>query len=72
LTGLCPDIGHQLLLHKKPADFAAALQDAKDIEYALEFDGSEDSINTIGHSKRNASEISDNASLHQTLETLTK
>jgi len=72
LTGLRPEIGRQLLLRKKPADFAAALQDARDIEYALEFDGSEDSINAIGHSKRKASEISDNVSLHQTLETLTK
>jgi len=51
---------------------SAALQDAIDIKHALEFDGSEDSINTIGHSKRKVPEISDNASLHQTLETLTK
>jgi len=30
LTGLCPEISRQLLLHQKPADFTAALNDAVD------------------------------------------
>ena len=37
LTGLRPEIGRQLLLTNKPANFADALKDAIDIEYALQF-----------------------------------
>ena len=47
LTGLRPDIGRQLLLKKKPSDFSTTLKDAVDVEYALEFDNSGDSINSL-------------------------
>ena len=74
LTGLLPDIGRQLLLKKKPADFSAALKDAVDIEYALEFDNSGDSINALTRKPRitSGSESSDAITLRQSLETLTK
>ena len=74
LTGLRPDIGRQLLLKKKSADFSAALKDAVDIEYALEFDNSGDSINALTRNPRiiSGSESSDAITLCQSLETLTK
>ena len=61
-----------MLLRNKPADFAAALKDATEIEYALEFDNTDNSINAIGHGAQKTAQTSDNVSLRQTLETLTK
>ena len=72
LTGLHPEIGRQLLLRKKPANFADALKDAIDIEYALQFDSSDDTINAIGRGARKTTQSLDTAPLHQTLEMLTK
>ena len=48
LTGLRPEFGRQLLIRNRPANFADALKDAIDIEYALQFDSSDDTINAIG------------------------
>ena len=39
LTGLCPDISCQLLLCSRPTTFTAAVKDATDVEYTLEFGG---------------------------------
>ena len=72
LTGLRPEIGRQLLLRNRPTNFADALKDAIDIEYALQFDSSDDTINAIGRGTRQTAQSSDTAPLHQTLETLTK
>ena len=72
LIGLRPEIGQQLLLRKKPANFADTLKDAIDIEYVLQFDSSDDTINAIGRGIRKIAQSSDTAPLHQTLETLTK
>ena len=71
LTGLCPEIAHQLLLRNRPTDFTAALKDAIEIEYALEFDNQDDTINAIGRTAQKTTPTPD-ASLRQTLETLTK
>ena len=46
MTGLCSDIGRQLLL-KKTTSFAAAFKDAVDIEYAVELKNLGDSINVL-------------------------
>ena len=35
LTGLCPEIGCQLLLCNRPTTFIDTLKDAEEIEYAL-------------------------------------
>ena len=59
LTGLCSEIGQQLLLRKKPPNFADALKDAIDIEYALQFDSSDDTINAIGRGTRKTAQSSD-------------
>ena len=72
LTGLHPEIGRQLLLRNRPANFADALKDTIDIEYALQFDSSDDTINVIGRGTRQTAQSSDTAPLHQTLETFTK
>ena len=48
LTRLRPEIARQLLLQNRPTDFAVALKDAIEIEYALEFDNQDDTINAIG------------------------
>ena len=47
LTGLCPEIGRQLLLRNQPATFSDALKDAEEIEYALAFNGSGEEIYAI-------------------------
>ena len=52
LTGLRPEIARQLLLRNRPTDFAAALKDAIEIEYALEFDHQDDIINAIGRTAK--------------------
>ena len=72
LTGLCPEIGRQLLLRNRPVNFADALKDAIDIEYALQFDSSDDTINTKGRGTRQTAQSLDTAPLYQTLEMLTK
>ena len=62
LTGLHPEIGHQLLLRNRPATFTDALKDAEEIEYALVFDGSGEGIYTIEHKKRQSEHL-DSAAL---------
>ena len=68
LTGLHPEIGWQLLLREKPANFAAAVKDTTAIEYALEFGGEDDSVHTIEWTQK-TSEALNTAAL---LDTLTK
>lgn len=68
LTGLRPEISRQLLLHQKPTTFTAALKDARDIEYALEFGGEDDNVHAVGQNQR-TTEASNTAAL---LDTLTK
>ena len=68
LTGLCPEISHQLLLHQKPANFSAALKDTMATEYALEFGGNDDTIYTVEQKQKNA----DTANTAALLDTLTK
>ena len=70
LTGLCPEIGRQLLLRTKPTDFPAAVKTAVDVEYALQFDGSDECINAIRHTTRKPTQAPD--VLCQSIETLTK
>lgn len=70
LTGLRPEIGRQLLLKRKPSDFPTALKDATDIEYALDFDQSGESINALTSTNKRPPE--DTAALHRAVETLTK
>ena len=72
MTGLRPDIGCQLLLEAKPSDFSTTLKNAVDIEYALEFDNSGDSINALTHKPQIISESPDAVVLCQSLESLTK
>ena len=72
VTGLCSDIGRQLLLKKTPTNFAAALKDAVDIEYALEFNNLGDSINTLTRKPTITTESQDAAALRRSLEALTK
>ena len=71
LAGLRPEISCQLLLKKKPSDFATALKDAVDIEYALEFNTSGDGVNTLTRGNRKKPETVDAVTLHQSLEALT-
>ena len=66
LTGLWPEIGRQLLLREKPANFAAAVKDATAIEYVLEFGGEDDSVHTIERTQK-TSEESNTATLVDTL-----
>ena len=47
LTGLRPNISHQLLLLSRPTTYTAAVKDATDVEYALEFGGEEVGIHAI-------------------------
>ena len=54
---------------KKPSDFPTALKDAVDIEYALDFDQSGDSVNALTPANRKSPNT---VALHCTLETLTK
>ena len=70
LTGLCPKIGRQLLLGTKLTDFPAAVKATADVEYPLEFDGSDDSVNPIGHTTQKPTQAPD--VLCQSIETLTK
>ena len=70
LTGLCPEIGRQLLLRMKPTDFPAAVKTAVDVEYALQFDGSDECINAIRHTTQKPTQAPD--VLCQSIETLTK
>ena len=70
MTGLRPEIGCQLLLGTKPTDFPAAVKAAVDVEYALEFDGSDDCVNAIGHTTQKPTQAPD--VLRQSMETLTK
>ena len=72
VTGLRSDIGRQLLLKKTPTNFAAALKDAVDIEYALEFNNSGDSINALTRKPTITTESQDAAALRRSLEALTK
>lgn len=71
LTGLRPEIARQLLLRNRPANFADALKDAVEIEYALEFEGAGDSIHAIEQRKRQSAGM-DETTLSKTLEALTK
>ena len=71
LTGLRPEIGRQLLLRNRPANFADALKDAVEIEYALEFDDLGEGIHAITQNKRQSEHL-DSTALTQTLEALTK
>ena len=71
LTGLRSEIACQLLLRNRPTDFAAALKDAIEIEYGLEFDNQDDTINAIGRTAQKTTPTPD-ASLCQTSEMLTK
>ena len=52
LTGHRPEISCQLLLQKKPSDFVSALTDAVDIEYALKFNGSDNSVHAMSQPQR--------------------
>ena len=70
LTGLRPEIVRQLLLRTKPTDFPTAVKTAVDVEHALEFDGSDDRINAIGHTTQKPTQAPD--VLQQSIETLTK
>ena len=72
VTGLRSDIGRQLLLKKTLTNFAAALKDAVDIEFALEFNNSGDSINALTRKPTITTESQDAAALRRSLETLTK
>lgn len=55
----------------RPQDLTAALKDATEIEYALEFDGSEDGINAINPGRKRSEHL-DSAAVSQTLDALTK
>ena len=68
LTGFRPEIGQQLLLREKPANFAAVVKDATAIKYALEFGGEDSSVHTIERTQK-TSEASNTTAL---LDTLTK
>ena len=68
LMGLRPEIGRQLLLHQKPANFNAAVKDAMAIEYALEF-GEDDTIHSVGQKQKTGEEVPNTAAL---LDALTK
>ena len=72
VTGLRSDIGRQLLLKKTLTNFAAALKDAVDIEFALEFNNLGDSINALTHKPTITTESQDAAALRRSLEALTK
>ena len=72
VTGLRSDIGRQLLLKKTLTNFAAALKDAVDIEFALEFNNSGDSINALTRKPTITTESQDAAALRRSLEALTK
>ena len=71
LTGLRPDISHQLLLCSRQTTFTAAVKDATDVKYALEFGGKKASIHVIRPTQPTP-ELSNAAALHQKLDTLTK
>lgn len=71
LAGLRPEISCQLLLWKKPADFATALADAVEIEYALRFNGGDDSVHSVAQPPWK-SEPSNTTTLQSSLEALTK
>ena len=49
LTGLHPEIVHQLLLRNRPLNVANALKGAMEIEYALEFDDLGENCCKYGH-----------------------
>ena len=69
LTGLRPEIGRQVLLHQKPANFNAAVKDAMAIEYALEFGEEDDTVHTVGQKQKTSEDVSNTAAL---LDALTK
>ena len=71
LTGLHPEISRQLLLRSKPTTFTAAVKDATEIEYALEFGGEEDGVHAIRPTQPTP-EQSNATALHQKLDSLTK
>ena len=71
LTGLRPDISRQLLLRSRPTTFTAAVKDATDVEYALEFGGEEVNIHAIRPTQPTP-EPSNAAALYQKLDALTK
>ncbi|XP_065900992.1 uncharacterized protein [Dysidea avara] len=71
LTGLLPEISRQLLLRSKPTTFTAAVKDATEIEYALEFGGEEDGVHAIRPTQPTP-EQSNATALHQKLDSLTK
>ncbi|XP_065901887.1 uncharacterized protein [Dysidea avara] len=71
LTGLRPEISRQLLLRSKPTTFTAAVKDATEIEYALEFGGEEDGGHAIRPTQPTP-EQSNATALHQKLDSLTK
>ena len=71
LTGLCPDISCQLLLSSRPTTFIAAVKNATNVEYALEFGGEEVGIHAIRPTQPTP-EPSYAAALHQKLDALTK
>ena len=48
LMGLRPEIGRQVLLHQKPANFNVAVKDAMAIKYALEFGEEDNTVHTVG------------------------
>ena len=52
VTGLRPEISRQILLQKKPNDFAAALADAIDVEYSPQFHGNTESALVVGRTQR--------------------
>ena len=71
LMGLQPEISHQLLLRKKPADFATAIADAVEIEYTFRFNGGDDSVHSVAQPPWK-SEPSGTTTLQSSLEALTK
>ena len=68
VMGLRSDIGRQLLLKKT----CCCLEDAVDIEYALEFNNLGDSINALTRKLTITTESQDAAALQWSLEALTK
>ena len=71
LTGLGPEIARQLLLCNRPENFADALKDAVEIEYALQFDGSGNAIHRVDQGKRQSEHVN-GATPSQIFEALTK
>ena len=71
LMGLQPEIRHQLLLRKKSSNFAEALADAVNIEYALKFNGGDNSVQAVAQPQQKP-ELPDAVTLQNSLADLTK